>query len=156
MTKPRKRIVTDPRQMSLLDHLQKEKEERQTAVPGWGCISSKFQSSIKQAMKNAPKSREVNAEEMSDLLGTIISVHQLNNYAAESHPHRIPAEILPAFCQATGSIEPLRILAEAAGVHTLPGIDALRAEVQKKREAKRKIEEEIRRCETFLREMGQE
>lgn len=153
MTKTPKRFVSDPRQMNLLDYLEQERVERQSLVPGRMCVSARLLATVRTAIKDAPKSRETIADEMTDLLGVPVSVHQVNNWTAESHPHRLPAEYLPAFCAATGSIEPLRILSEVAGVFTLPGPDALRAEVQKLREEEQRVSRERRRRETFLREL---
>lgn len=152
MTKTRKRIV-NPNQMSLLDYLQQERDVRADQTPGRLNVNARLQAAIREAVKRAPKSRETIADEMTDLVGQGITVHQINNWTAESHPHRIPAELLPAFCMSTGSMEPMRVLAEAAGVFTLPPPDALRADVQKLREQKRDIEGEIRRAELFLKEM---
>lgn len=153
MTKARKRIVSDPNQLSLLDLLTQERDERQAAAPGRLCVSAKLQAAVKAAIKSAPKSRETLADEMAELTGQPISVHMVNNWIAESHPHRLPAELLPALVQATGSIEPLRVLAESTGVFTLPGADALRAEVQKLREEEHKIAVQRKRRELFLKEM---
>ncbi len=153
MTKPRKRIVSDPNQMSLLDYLKQEREERMAKAAGRLCVSARLQSAIRAAIKAAPKSRETIADEMSELVGQTVTVHQVNNWTAESHPHRMPAELLPAFCEATGSIEPLRVLAEAAGVFTLPGADALRAELQRLDEEAKRIAAEKRKRLLFLREL---
>ncbi len=153
MTRRGKRIVNDPNQLSLLDLLQQDREERLAQAPGRLCVSARLQAAIRAAVKAAPKSRETIADEMAELTGSAISVHQINNWTAESHPHRMPAELVPAFCEATGSIEPLRVLAEAAGVFTLPGADALRAEVQKLDEQAKRIAAEKRKRLLFLQEM---
>lgn len=152
MTKTKKGIVTD-QQLSLFDYLQREQAERQAARPGRLNVRAQLDAAIRQAIRNAPKSREVIAEEMSDLAGTEITVGMINNWTAESHPHRIPGEFLSAFCVSTGCVEPLRILAEAAGVFTLPGPDALRSEIQRLDEEARKIQAEKRKRQVFLREM---
>ncbi len=153
MTKPRKRIVTDPNQLSLFDLLQQERDERLQTTPGRMCCSSRLKVAVLAAIKAAPKSRETIADDMSGLTGQAVTVNNINSWIAESHPHRIPAELVPALCEATGSIEPIRVLAETAGVFTLPGVDALRSEVQKLREEERKISAERRRRELFLREI---
>jgi len=152
MTKSRKRFV-GPGQMSLFDLLIQEREQRAASAPARLNVVAALHAAIREAIRQAPKSRETIAEEMTALAGQPISVHQVNNWTADSHPHRIPAELLPAFCQATGSIEPLRLLAEAAGVFTLPGPDALRAEIQKLDEEARHITREKRKRELFLKEM---
>lgn len=156
MTKTRKRIVSDSGQMSLLDLLRAEREERQALACGRMNVAARLHAAIREAIRQAPKSRENIADEMTALLGVPVSVHQVNNWTAESHPHRIPAEMLPAFCEATGCIEALRLLAEAAGVFTLPGPDALRAEVQKLREEEQRLSRERKKRELFLREFGEE
>jgi hypothetical protein len=153
MTKGSKRIVTDPRQLGLFELLRQEQAERIEAQPGRLCVSGRFMASVRDAIRQAPKSRETIADEMAHLTGQTVTVHTINSWTAESHPHRLPAELLPAFCRAAGSVEPLRILAEAAGVYTLPGADALRAEVQKLREQEKKIASERKRRELFLKEL---
>lgn len=153
MTKRAKKIVTDPNQLSLLDLLQQERDERLQVAAGRLNVEARLQASIRAAAKAAPKSRDTLADEMTELLGETVTVNQINNWLAESHPHRMPAATIPAFCQATGGIEPLRLLAEAAGVFTLPGRDALRAEVQKLREKEQQISRERKKRELFLREM---
>lgn len=154
MTKVRKRIVADPGQLSLFDLIRQERDERALVTPGRMCVSSRLMASIGEAIRSAPKSRETIADEMSHLTGQLVTVHMINSWTAESHPHRIPAELLPAFCQSTGSVEPLRVLSEAAGVYTLPGADALRAEVQKLREEEQKLASERKRRELFLKELS--
>ena len=115
--------------------------------------SGKLVAAMRVAIRQAPKSREVIAEEMSELTGCTISVHQVNNWTAESHSHRIPGEWVPAFCEVTQDFGPMRLLAETAGVYTLPGPDALRAEIQKLDEDARNIRNEKRKRELFLKEI---
>jgi hypothetical protein len=67
----------------------------------------------------------------------------------------MPAELLPAFCAAVDNTDPIRILAETVGIYTLPGVDALRAEVQRIREEEQKLAAERKRRELFLKELGQ-
>lgn len=153
MTKSRKRIAIDPGQLDLFSLLQHEREDRAEVQAGRLCVSARFMAAVREAIRMAPKSRETIADEMTHLTGQMVTVHMINGWTAESHPHRLPAELLPAFTSATGSVEPLRVLAESAGVYTLPGIDALRAEVQKLREEEQKISGERKRRENFLREL---
>ncbi|MBK5274585.1 MAG: hypothetical protein JJE30_05990 [Desulfuromonadales bacterium] len=151
MTKPSKKFVSDYSQMSLFDLLLVERDELSSKRPGRMCISAKLLASVKGAIKQAPKSRETLADEMAELSGTEITVHMLNSWCADSHPHRLPAEFIPALCIATGCTEPLRIMNEASGVFTVAGPDALRAEMQKDVEAKRKIEKGIRQKEALIK-----
>lgn len=152
MTKARKQFV-NPNQRSLFDLLIEEREQRTVQQPGRMNVTAPLQAAIREAIRQAPKSRELLAEEITEFSGITVSVHQVNNWTAESHPHRMPTELLPAFCQATGSIEPIRLLAEMAGVFTLPGPDALRAEIHKLDEETKKLAREKRKREIFLKEM---
>lgn len=151
MTKTRKRIVTDNNQLSLFEILSQERDERAAIQPGRLCISTRLTAAVKKAIKEAPKSRESVADEMSFLTGAEITVHMINSWVSESHPHRLPAEFLPALCEATNCDEPIRIMTEARGMFSLAGPDALRSELQKKVEAKREIEREIRQGEALIK-----
>jgi len=153
MTKSKQSLVTDDRQLSLLELLMKDREERVASIPGRLNISARLAATAKRVIRSAPKSRETIADEMTDLLGETITVSMINNWIADSHPHRIPGEFIPAFCAATGSNEMIEIQAEAAGVFTLPGPDVLRAEIQKLDEQVRKTSAEKRRRILFLQEL---
>lgn len=145
----------DPRQMSLLDLLQKAQELRPEA-PDEGSLNvhTRLCHALTSAVRQSGLSRWEIAGRMSHLLGTEISKYMLDGWSAESkETHRIPAEYLPAFSAATGSREPLQILTDAAGLFCLPGPEALRAEIQKLREQEKKVSAERRRREMFLKEM---
>jgi hypothetical protein len=152
MTKSKQSLVNMD-QLSLFDLLKAEKEERAVNAPGRFCVSARLMIAVRHDLKQAPKSRESLADEMSLLTGADITVSMINNWTAESHPHRIPAEYVPAFCEATGSHETLRILNETAGVYMVKGPDALRADMQKDVELKRDIEKKIRQKEALIKEL---
>lgn len=154
MAKEPRKLGSAHGQMSLLDLLQQEQADRQQQRSGRLNVTCQLNTAIALAIKDAPKSRETICDEMTELLGVKISINMLNSWTAESkEQHRFPAEYLPAFCIATGSIEPMRILAEAAGVYTLPGPDALRAEIQKHDERIRELQAEKKRRQMFLHEL---
>ncbi|MBT0665717.1 hypothetical protein KI809_15515 [Geobacter pelophilus] len=153
MTKSHKKSVTNPAQLSLLDLLKQEQVERAATRPGRLNITAQIQAAIKNAISNAPKSREIIADEMTALLGIEITTDKLYNWTAGSHPHRMPGEYYSAFCVATGDIELIRIQAEAAGVYTLPGPDALRAEIQKQDELIKDLQAQKRKSQVFLAEL---
>lgn len=153
MTRSKQRFVTDAGQMTLFDLLKQEREERRETTPGRLCCSARLMAAVKAAIKSAPKSRETLADELADLTGTEITVAQINNWTADSHPHRLPAELLPALCVATGSIEPMRVLAELAGVFTLPAPEALRAEIQHIEEETKKLQKARQKRLLFLAEL---
>lgn len=142
--------------MSLFDLLVAAREERAVTAPGRLNIAARMTLAARCAIRNAPKSREVIAEEMSELTGEHITEAMLNNWTAESHPHRVPGEWIPAFCIATGDNSMIEIQAEAAGIFTLPGIDALRAETQRLDEQIKELQKQKRDRLQFLRGMGHE
>lgn len=153
MTKTAKKPVRDHGQMSLLDLLLQEREERQISRPGRLNIASQIQAAIKSAIKSAPKSRETLADEMSELSGERVTVAMINNWTADSHPHDMPGRLYAAFCIATGSNELIRIQAEAVGIFTIAGPDALRAEIQKIDEQAKELQAEKRKRQMFLQEL---
>lgn len=153
MTKTDKKSVTDPGQLSLFDLLKQEQAERLESSPGRLCISAKLQAAIKSAVKTAPMSRETLADTMSELSGRAVTIHMIANWIAESHPHHIPAELIPALCAASGCNEPLQVQNDAVGIFTLPGADALRAEIQKLDEETKALQKERQKRLLFLKEM---
>jgi len=153
MTKARKKIVGPSNQLSLFDLLVQAQEERAATAPGRLNVSARMTQAARMAIRSAPKSREIIAEEMSELTGDTITVSMINNWTAESHPHRMPGEWIPAFCRVTGDNALIEIQAEATGVFTLPGPDALRAEIQKLDEQAKAIQTEKRKRMLFLKEM---
>jgi hypothetical protein len=119
-------------------------------------IDRQFREAISAALKQCSLSRWQVAARMSELTGAEITKTMLDSWTAESKElHRFPAIFLPAFCEAVGSSEPLKIMGGLVGVFVLPGPEALRAEI-------RRIDEEIQRKQAekkkrviFLREMGE-
>lgn len=153
MTKTKKRIVIDPDQLSLFAAVRNEKQARFAAAPGWLCVSIKLQGAVKTALKQAPKSRETIADEMSAMTGQEITIHMLNSWCSEAHPHRLPAELIPALCEATGCTEPLQVLCDASSLYVLPGPDALRSEIQKLDEEAKRLQKERHKRMLFLKEL---
>ena len=91
---------------------------------------------------------------MSELTETDITKTMLDSWTAESKEgHRFPAIFLPAFCEATGCSEPLKLLGKLVGVFVMPGPEALRAEIQRIEEDINKKQNEKRKRLIFLKEM---
>jgi hypothetical protein len=153
MTKNPKRIVTSEGQMDMFDMLKQEQAEQAHAAPGKRCISAQLNFAAKKSLKQAPKSREMIAEEMSFLTGQDVTIHMINSWAAESHPHRLPAEMVPAFCDATGCDAVAMVINDSLGKHVLPGVDALRSEIQKLDEEAKRVAKEKQKRVLFLREL---
>lgn len=138
MAKAKQILVTSANQLSLFDLLKEEQASR-ISEPGEGSLNihTRLRVALSLALKTAlPKSRWEIAGELSHLLGCEISKYQIDSWVCESKEgHRIPAEYIPAFCQATSSHEPLKLLNEMCKVFTVKGPDALRADIRKDEEA---------------------
>jgi len=120
-------------------------------------IDRQFRESISAALKHCPLSRWQVAGRMSELVGGEITKSMLDSWTAESkEQHRFPAIFLPAFCEAAGSSEPLKVLGRMIGVFVLPGPEALRAEIRRIDEEINKHQAEKKKRVVFLREMGAE
>lgn len=153
MTKVKKKLVSDANQMSLFDLLRQDQAEREQSRPARLNLSARIDTAIRNAIGAVRKSRETLADEMSELTGERVTLGMINNWPSPSHPHEMPGRFYAAFCVATGDIELIRIQAEAAGVYTLPGPDALRAEIQKLDEESKKLQSEKRKRQVFLQEL---
>lgn len=119
-------------------------------------IGENLRVALNEAIKKCQLSRHQIAGEMSHLLGVDVTKTTIDSWTAESKSaNRIPAEYLPAFCQATRSRRPIEILNEAAGLFSMPGPDALRSEIQKYDEMERKARSEKLKRKRFLEELEQ-
>jgi hypothetical protein len=144
----------DINQSSLFDILKNYQEENTTRQAGSFDIDRQFRESISQALKNCPLSRWQVAARMSELTGQEITKAMLDSWTAESkEAHRFPATYLPAFCEAVGCSDPLRILGKLVGVFVMPGPEALRAEIQRIEEDINRQQTEKRKRMMFLKEM---
>lgn len=152
------KINFDINQLSLFDVLKNYQEQQSTKKPaGSFNIAPAFREAISEALKRCPRSRWEVAGRMSELTGQEITKSMLDSWTSEAKEnHRFPAIFLPAFCEAAGCSDPLKLLGRLVGVFVLPGPEALRAEI-------RKLEEEIERKQTekrkrmvFLKEMEAE
>lgn len=160
MSKRRRKLDTSGhKQLSLFDEIQRLQNDlsvcrTQSSAAGALNVDDRLRASLSRSIRSSGKDRFQLAGEISHLVGRQITKAMLDSWTAESKPgNRMPAEILPAFCRATASTEPLEILNEAAGIFGLPGPDALRAEIQKYAEQERQARSEKRKREMFLGEM---
>lgn len=153
MTKCKKKL--DIGQATIFDLLSEIQEQSVIVTsPGSMDIDSRFRAAISEALKACRLSRFGVAARMSELTGTEITKSMLDSWTAESKEnHRFPAIYLPAFCEATGNHEPLRMLSSLVGVFILPGPEALRAEIRRIEEEIEKKQHERRKRLLFLREM---
>jgi hypothetical protein len=153
MAKLKQRI--DIRQASLFDILKNLQEESQAEhAAGSFDIDSQFRAAISEALKSCPLSRYQVAARMSELTGVEITKAMLDSWTAESKEgHRFPAIFLPAFCEAAGCSEPLKLMGRLVGVFILPGPEALRAEIQRIEEEINRKQMEKRKRLVFLKEL---
>lgn len=145
----------DSNQLSLFETL-KFLQEREAVSKSSGSmdIDRFFREAISEALKNCPLSRYQVAARMSELAGQEITKAMLDSWTAESKEgHRFPAIFLPAFCEAVGCSEPLKILGRLVGVFVLPGPEALRAEIRRLEEEIGKKQQEKKKRLIFLKEM---
>jgi len=144
----------DTNQLSLFEAIQYFKQEIVKKESGSMDIDRQFRAAISEALKNCPSSRWQVAARMSELTGQEITKAMLDSWTAESKEHhRFPAIVLPAFCEAVGSSEPLKILGHLVGVFVLPGPEALRAEIRRLEEEIDKKQQEKKKRLIFLKEM---
>ena len=153
MTKKKK--IFDNRQISLFDIIRNYQEDHPAGRPiGSLNIDRAFRETISDALKRCPSSRYQIAARMAELTDTDITKTMLDSWTAESkEQHRFPAVFLSAFCEAAGSIAPLKILGSLIGVFVLPGPEALRAEIQRIDEEIVGKQTEKRKRMLFLKEM---
>ena len=143
-------------QISIFEFLENAQNgaRRAAQTPGSLDIDRIFRETISEELRGCPLSRYQVAARMSELLGQDITKTMLDSWTAESkEQHRFPAVFLPAFCEAVGSTEPLRILGQLIGAFVLPGPEALRSEIQRIDEEITRKQAEKRRRLTFLKEM---
>lgn len=153
MTKKGKRI--DDRQLSLFDVIRNLQNDKPASIPiGSFNVDRPFREAISEALRQSPLSRYQVAARMSELTGTDITKTMMDSWTAESkEQHRFPAIFLPAFCEAVGSNEPLKMLGNLIGAFVLPGPEALRAEIKRIEEDIARKQNEKRKRLLFLKEM---
>ena len=109
-----------------------------------------LRSALVSAISASALSRYQIAARMSDLVGREVSKTMLDAYTSESKEgHRLPAELLPAFCEATGSWQPMIVLVEAIGGMILTPKEKAFVQLVK-------IEREKARLEKRARELREE
>jgi len=165
MSKSRPQIDTN--QLTIFD-LVKEYSAPSIPTKGQFRVIEDLRESMREAMKNCVLSRHQIAGEMSHLLEETITKEQLDSWTREDQRveiaargdedrwvrRHIPGEYLPAFCEATGSVGPLRVLGGPCGIFVMPGPEALRAEIKRIEEEIQKLQGERKKRALFLAEMN--
>ena len=93
---------------------------KEAPIPGSLNDESIVRGIVTNAIKNCTKSREIIAEEMSELVGDRITVRMLNSYTSEAaEQHRWPAQYTRAFCHVVENWLLLRCITERSGFHLI-------------------------------------
>jgi hypothetical protein len=160
MSKSNRRL--DNKQISIFDHL-KALSEKEPTTEGQFDVAARIRSEMRTAIKNCPLSVYQIAGEMSHLVGASITADQIYSWTrdrdqevaptGEKKFRHIPAEYLGAFCQVTGSWNPLRVIGKPGGIYVLPGGEAMRAEIKKLEEKAEELKAQIRKRKLFLKEL---
>lgn len=164
MTNLRKKQSHPTTQTSIFDWLLKVEEATRQSTPA-PSGSMNFRAELCAAMSADIKcaadengrvlSRFGVSARMSDLLGYEVNASTLDNWTAPSHTDRTPDAVeIAAFVRATGGQRrAIEVITRHAGLVTLPGPDALRAEIRRWEETAKKAKHEVRKREALLKEV---
>jgi len=110
-----------------------------------GCldISNEFRKALTEAIRKSKYSREQIVSMIEMLTNQSISKHMLDQATSSKNGYRFPAEVLQAFCYVTGSLEPLRVLANSIGCEVIEPKEKKELELMKLIKEKERIEKEI-------------
>ncbi len=110
-------------------------------------INKEFRQAISDAIKKSQYSREQIVEKIEFLTGIRFSKHILDQSTSNKIEYRFPAEVLHAFCLITGSIEPLKILANSIGCEVITPEETKEIRLFRLYQEKKKIEMQIKALE---------
>lgn len=157
----RKNKSSDPAQGSLLQYIEEAQQltsQLETQPEGSLDVTIEFKAAMSEDIRQAvdergrPLSRFDIAGTMSKLSGRTITKERLDNWTATAHDkHLMPSAYLPCFVIATGGRRAMEVIGRRCGLFVMPGTGALRAEIKKLEEQRKKITEDIRNLSTVLR-----
>lgn len=157
MAKSKKKIDCGSGQLSLFEVLSKinnQAPHTPSIRPASFNLDLRLREEISQGIRQSSLSGYQVAARMSELTGVEISKAQLDSWTAESKGnHRFPAAYLAAFCEATGYLEPLRIMAELVRCHLIESHDALLTELGRIEHKKKELSDRERTIRQILREL---
>ncbi len=156
MSKARGKIDPNaPGQLNFFDLVQQyEAKLSERPRPGSFNVRERLAEALTEALKGCSFTRYEAAARMSELVGVEVTKSQLDSWTAESKEyHRFPAEYLPAFCKVTGSLEPLRIMAELLQCYVIESEEALLAELGKIDQARKELGRRERAIRQYLEQM---
>ncbi len=135
--------IANPNQLSLLETLR---DLRPTVEILNLNIDILLRATLAKAIRESNLSRVQIAAKMSEALDVEITKTMLDSWTAESREgvNRFPACYLPIFCEAVGSIEPMKVLADLMGCYVIQGPEALDLALKRIEDQKRKLADEER------------
>ncbi|MBF0459586.1 MAG: hypothetical protein HQK99_16980 [Nitrospirae bacterium] len=144
--------------MPLFQWLEEQQRRETFGVPKCSLdVDKELKAAIADDIKHAvdERGRELSraavAARMTDLTGDEITLSNLNNWTAVSHPHSMPSKYLPAFIIATNQRRAIETISRKCGLFAMPGKEALRAEVQRLDEKEKEIRAEKTKHLTLLK-----
>lgn len=108
-------------------------------------VSEPFREAVSEAIRKSRYSREQIVEIIEILTNQRISKHILDQSTSSKLEYRFPAEILPALCLITGSLEPFRVLLDSIGCEVIPPEEQKELRLLRLMKEKERIEKEIER-----------
>ncbi len=158
MSKRQKRLdKADHSQLDLFAVIERLSQDAKSLSTKAGAFNmdARVRALLSDALKRCPQSREVVAGKMSELTAMEITKSQLDSWSAESKEnHRFPFVYAAAFCEATGDVEILRLVAEMTGCYLLKGEDALFTELGRIEKMKEDLVKKERLVRQTLQELG--
>ncbi len=146
-------------QLSIFEAIKAASEPALESDEGQFKCIDRLRAAIRTCLKKTHLSVHQLAGQMSHLVGATITAEQIYSWTRESDElngrcvRHIPAEYIPALCHVTGCNDPIIVMGRMVGLFTLPGPEALRAEIQRLDEEMKKIQAEKRKRSLFLKEM---
>ncbi len=111
----------------LRDDILEARPEPVSAIESYGEACVEIAAAIKRAIRQSGMSRESVLDGINAYFGwnaeskKRLSIHMLNHYLSKPCDYDIPAAMLFAVLRVTGSLEPLKPLAEAEGGRVITG-----------------------------------
>lgn len=104
-----------------------------------------FRIALLEAIEASGKSRDRIVCEINEQTGRNLSKMMLDKYTCANPAYSYPSEMLPAFCAATGSDKPFRVLLAEIGCGLHNPVDREKQKIHQLLEEVRRIEAKIQR-----------
>ncbi len=110
-------------------------------------VSLPFRDCLTQILRKCRESRYGVAAKISEFVGRNISKDMLDKYTSSNPDYGLRAENLPAFCKATGSMEPFKILLAPLGYEVMGPEECQLVRLARLTKQRLEIDAEIARLE---------